>query len=68
MIRVEFSLWKSMRVSRREELFGFRRFLLYGGMELRESSIIRIREEVVCSWFGCKEKKRLFTYSGRDYE
>ena len=59
MIRVEFSLWKSMRVSRREELFGFRRFLLYGGMELRESSIIRIREEVVCSWFVCKEKKLL---------
>ena len=48
-----------MRVSRREELFGFRRFLLYGGMELRESSIIRIREEVVCSWFVCKEKKLL---------
>ena len=59
MIRIEFSLWKSMRVSRREELFGFRRFLLYGGMELRESSIIRIREEVVCSWFVCKEKKLL---------
>ena len=29
---------------------------------------MRIRAEVVCSWFGCKEKKRLFTYSGRDYE
>ena len=43
-----------------------RRFLLYGGMELRESSIIRIREEVVWSWFVCKEKKRLFTYSGHD--
>ena len=57
MIRIEFSLWKSMRVSRREELFGMRRFLLYGGMELRESSIIRIREEVVCSWFGCKERR-----------
>ena len=48
-----------MRVSRREELFGMRRFLLYGGMELRESSIIRIREEVVWSWFVCKEKKLL---------
>ena len=43
-----------------------RRFLLYGGMELRKSTVIRIREEVVCSWFGCKEKKRLFTCSGHD--
>ena len=43
-----------------------RRFLLYGGMELRKSTVIRIREEVVWSWFVCKEKKRLFTYSGHD--
>ena len=28
---------------------------------------MRIRAEVVCSWFGCKKKKRLFTCSGRDY-
>ena len=34
-----------------------RRFLLYGGMELRKSTVIRIREEVVCSWFGCKERR-----------
>ena len=68
MIRIEFSLWKSMRVSRREELFGFRRFSVYGRMEMRKSSVIKIREEVVCSWFGCKKKKRLFTCSGHDYE
>ena len=37
-------------------------------MEMEESSVIRIREEVVWSWFVCKEKKRLFTYSGDDYE
>ena len=35
---------------------------------MEESSVIRIREEVVWSWFVCKEKKRLFTYSGHDYE
>ena len=57
-----------MTCSRREELFGLRRFSLFGRMELRESVIIRIRTEVVCSWFGCKEKDRLFTYSGDDYE
>ena len=57
-----------MTGSRREELLGLRRFLLYGGMEMEESSVIRIREEVVWSWFVCKEKKRLFTYSGDDYE
>ena len=28
---------------------------------LREGAVIKIREEVVCSWFGCKEKKMLFT-------
>ncbi len=57
MIRIEFSLWKSMSVSRREELFGFRRFSVYGRMEMRKSSVIKIREEVVCSWFGCKERR-----------
>ena len=48
-------------------MFGFRRFLLYGGIEMRERPAIKIRVEVVCSWFGCKKKKRLFTCSGRDY-
>ena len=33
---------------------------------MQESGIIRIRTEVVWSWFVCKEKKRLFTYSGHD--
>ena len=33
---------------------------------MEESSVIRIREEVVWSWFGCKEKRRLFTCSGHD--
>ena len=36
-------------------------------MEMRESSVIKIREEVVCNWFVCKEKERLFTCSGHDY-
>ena len=26
-------------------------------MEMQESSVIKIREEVVCSWFGCKERR-----------
>ena len=34
---------------------------------MRERPAIKIRVEVVCSWFGCKKKKRLFTCSGRDY-
>ena len=34
---------------------------------MRERRAMRIREEIVCSWFGCKEKERLFTYSGDDY-
>ena len=33
---------------------------------MQESGIIRIRTEVVWSWFVCKKKKRLFTYSGHD--
>ena len=57
MIRIEFSLWKSMRVSRREELFGFRSCGRWRRMEMRKSSVIKIREEVVCSWFGCKERR-----------
>ena len=57
MIRIEFSLWKSMRVSRREELFGFRSCGRGRRMEMRKSSVIKIREEVVCSWFGCKERR-----------
>ena len=34
-----------------------RRFLLYGGIEMRERPAIKIRTEVVCSWFGCKERR-----------
>ena len=41
----------------RGELFGFRRFLLYGGIEMRERPAIKIRVEVVWSWFGCKERR-----------
>ena len=37
-------------------------------MELRESSVIRIGTEVMWSWLGCKEKKRLFTCSGHAYK
>ena len=48
-------------------MFGLWRFSLCGRMEVRERRAMRIREEVVCSWFGCKEKERLFTYSGDDY-
>ena len=33
---------------------------------MQESGIIRIRTEVVWSWFVWKEKKRVFTYSGHD--
>ena len=34
-----------------------RRFLLYGGIEMRERPAIKIRVEVVWSWFGCKERR-----------
>ena len=37
-------------------------------MEVRERRAMRIREEIVCSWFGCKERKRLFTCSGHAYK
>ena len=35
---------------------------------MRERRAMRIREEIVCSWFGCKERKRLFTCSGHAYK
>ena len=45
-----------MMVSRREELFGERRVSLFGRMELRKSTVIRIREEVVCSWSWARRR------------
>ena len=35
---------------------------------MEESSVLKIRTEVMWSWLGCKEKKRLFTCSGHAYK